>query len=145
MTIGEHTEVGLNEDVLDRLESVLSDHPISFAMIFGSAARSDFAEDSDIDIAVEFGDIRPTDDGYSEVYLRLLSDLDERMGRDIDVVDVHSLTPRFARAAFDTGVVIHGSEGTKVALENELATGTLSVDEARDRVSAAAEKLREGG
>lgn len=58
---------------------------------------------------------------------------------------IDTLPPRFARSAFDSGVVINGSEGTNVALENELATGSLSVGEARDRVSSAAEKLREGG
>lgn len=144
MTVGEHTGVPLDEDVLDRVLTVLSDHPVSFAMVFGSSSRDGLAEGSDIDLAVEFSEKRPTDDGYSEVYLRLLSDLNGLFSHDVDVVDVHSLTPRFARAVFDSGVVVFGSAEEKETLESELETGSLSVDEARERVSAAAQRLEEG-
>lgn len=134
----------LDDDLLDRVRGVLKDHPVSFAMVFGSAARVGHGRANDLDLAVEFGAIRPTDDGYSDVYLGLLSDLHDALDHEVDVVDVHALSPRFARAVFDAGVVILGTEDAKESLEQAVATGTLSVDDARDRVSAAAGRLKEG-
>lgn len=144
MTTSERSGLALDEDVLDRVRGVLEDHPVSFAMVFGSAARDGVERANDLDLAVEFGEVRPTDDGYSEVYLGLLSDLHDALAHEVDVVDVHALTPQFARAVFDSGVVIIGTQGTKEVLEQDLATGTLSVDEARDRVSVAVARLKEG-
>lgn len=141
MEHGDQTECALNAEVIERLANVLADHPVSFAMVFGSAVKAGLNDDGDIDLAVEFDDIRPTDDGYSDTFLRLRSDLDERFSRDIDVVDIHTLSAEFARAAFDVGIVVRGSSAAKDDLEAKLAAEHLSVEEAKRRVAAAADEL----
>lgn len=144
MSDGERLREGSDEDALERIESVLSRHPVSFAMVFGSVAHGTMRSESDIDLAVEFDDLRPEDDGYSDAYLGLRSDLNAAVEIGVDVVDVHSMTARFARTAFDTGDVIHGSERRRDELERDVATETASVADARERVAAAVTRLREG-
>lgn len=127
---------------VERVREVLETHPVAFAMVFGSRGRGTANADSDIDIAVEFSDVRPSDDGYSATYLRLVTDLTETLDMTVDVVDVHSMPARFARAAFETGTVVHGMEARRQQLENELAGDPISLDEARSRVSAAVERMK---
>ena len=135
---------GVADPVRGTLRSVLEGHPVSFAMVFGSAARGAMDDRSDIDVAVEFADHRPGGDGYSDVYLRLVSDLDDALPTGVDVVDVHSMPPQFARVAFDDGDVIVGTNSRRRELEREVAGDPPSRRNARDRVAAAVERLREG-
>lgn len=98
---------------------------------------------SDLDLAIEFDDLRPEDDGYSDAYLGLRSDLNTAVAINVDVVDVHSMTDRFARAAFDTGDVIHGPKRRRDELERNIAAESASVADACKRVTAAMTRLRE--
>lgn len=135
-------EVPLAPTMVEQMRDVLDGHSVAFAMVFGSRGRGTADADSDIDIAVEFSDIRPTDDGYSATYLRLVTDLSEELDMTVDVIDVHSMPARFARAAFETGIVVHGTEARRQQLENELVGNSISFDEARSRVSAAVERMK---
>ena len=57
--------------------------------IFGSVARGDAAEDSDVDFLVEF------EPGSSLLdLLRLQDELSETLGRPVDVVSLGGLKPR---------------------------------------------------
>lgn len=142
MTDSDPTD-GVADSIRRTLRSVLDEHPVSFAMVFGSAARGSMDDRSDVDVAVEFDDHRPGDDGYSDVYLRLVSDLDGALPTDVDVVDVHSMPPQFARVAFDDGDVIVGSDSRRRELEREVAGDSPSRRDACARIAAAAERLRE--
>lgn len=135
-------ESALDDEVRERLRDVLSRHPITFAVVFGSTARGTATEDSDIDIAVEFEDFRPDDTGYSRIYLRLMTDLADTLAADVDIVDVHSMPPRFARAVFDSGDLLIGTEEKRRTLETELAGEPISLDEARERVSTAVDRMK---
>ncbi|WP_415380305.1 type VII toxin-antitoxin system MntA family adenylyltransferase antitoxin [Halosimplex sp. TS25] len=134
----------LDAETLACLRECLDRHPVSFAMVFGSVARDEARNGSDIDLAIEFESLRPEDDGYSDAYLRLRSDLDERLPVEIDVVDVHSLPPSFGRVVFEDGTVVLGSDERRAELEREVAGEQPSVSDARSRVAAAARRLREG-
>lgn len=130
-------------DVIETARRVLDRHSVSFALLFGSGARPSTTEADDLDIAVEFEKIRPEDGGYSDDYLRLLSDLDDALPVDVDVVDVHTMSPEFARVAFDDGVRLVGSDDRRRELERAIAGDEPSVADARERVAAAANRLRE--
>lgn len=144
MTRSERAETALGADIRERLESVLDRHPISFAMVFGSAARGKMDEGSDLDLAVEFDTIRPTEAGYSETYFQFQSAVEDAVPLRVDVVDVHSMSPQFARAAFEQGETIVGSEDQRADLEDELVGEASSVADAHERVAAAVDRLREG-
>jgi predicted nucleotidyltransferase/DNA-binding transcriptional ArsR family regulator len=70
------------------LRRLAKDHGLVSLRLFGSAVRSDFRPDSDVDVAVRFRpDVRPT--------LRSLSEIEQvlelAMGRDVDLLDEESL------------------------------------------------------
>lgn len=135
-------DTALDTDGIDEVERVLTRHPVEFAVVFGSVAQGTSTDESDLDIAVEFEDLHPGDTGYSDAYLRLRSGLDGAVSADIDLIDVHSMTPRFARVVFDTDEILIGTEARRDELKRELAGELLSVEEARERVSAAVARLQ---
>lgn len=92
-----------NARVESTLRDVIRRHPVRLAILFGSRSRGASSDDSDVDLAVEFDALRPEDDGYSDVYLGLLAELESVSPADVDLVDVHSMPPPFARSVFDTG------------------------------------------
>ncbi|WP_247730628.1 type VII toxin-antitoxin system MntA family adenylyltransferase antitoxin [Halovivax limisalsi] len=135
---------GLDGETIEVLERVLGEHGVSFAMVFGSGARGTMDEESDLDVAIEFDTVRPTDDGYSERYLRLQTALEATLSIPVDVVDVHAMEPRFASVAFDEGRLIRGTESRKAELAECYAGEAPSVTNARERVRAAVERLQDG-
>jgi len=136
------SNVALDAATLERLVDVLAANGVSFALVFGSAAR-DTPLTGDIDIAVEFDELRPEDEGYASATLRLRSALDTALDENVDMVDVHSLSPRFARVVFDQGVPVLGYRERMEELAARLAGDEPTVGEARRRVSAAADRLQE--
>lgn len=68
------TGIAEREEVERRVRTVLSGHPVSFAMLFGSASTGSSGTDSDIDIAIEFEAVRPSDEGYSDVFLAVFNE-----------------------------------------------------------------------
>jgi len=139
---GDRSDSTPGEDLRRRVRRVLSEHPVSFAMLFGSAGHGTMDGGSDLDVAVEFDGVRPTDDDYNDTYLTLLADLEDEVPYAVDLVDVNSMSPRFARAAFDGGDVLVGGDERRRELERNVATGELSVAEARERIGAAVERLK---
>lgn len=134
----------LDRDAIDTLRRVLSDHGVSFAVLFGSAARESMDEHSDVDVAIEFEDCRPTDDGYSDRYGRLCTDLDDELPVPVDVVDVHTMSSRFAHAALEDGTLLVGSEERRSELLDAYGGTPPTIADARERVTAAVERLRDG-
>jgi hypothetical protein len=67
--------------------NVLSNYPVKRAALFGSAARDDLGENSDVDILVEF---LPDTRGLEFFGLRV--DLEEALGRTVDLVTFNTLT-----------------------------------------------------
>jgi predicted nucleotidyltransferase len=133
----------LEDTALDDVREVLAQHSVSFALLFGSGARVSTTEMGDVDLAVEFEELRPDDDGYSDAYLRLLSDFEETLSVAVDIVDVHTMPPAFARVVFDQGILLLGTDQRRVELEQPIAGDELTVNDARKRVAAAVDRLRE--
>lgn len=65
-------------------------HGVRTLRIFGSAVRTDFGRDSDVDVAVVLDPAMPLDDSVIE---SLESELQSRLGRDVEVVVETQLTP----------------------------------------------------
>ena len=67
--------------------NVLSNYPVKRAALFGSAARGDLGDNSDVDILVE---LLPDTRGLEFFGLRV--DLEEALGRTVDLVTFDALT-----------------------------------------------------
>ncbi len=79
----------LSEDVRLRIIPVLKEHGVTHAAVFGSFAKGLANEASDLDILVEL------DEGSSLLDLAALKlDLQDALGRDVDVITYESIHPR---------------------------------------------------
>lgn len=129
-----------------RLQAVLSDHPVSFALLFGSKTTDSDRPNSDIDIAIEFEGLRPSDEGYSDVFLATYTAVDDAVDDPVDLVDVHTMPARFAASALSNGRLLVGSASRRAELR-ETVGDDASVDsrDAVARVEAALERMRSDG
>ena len=75
------------EKIEDVAYEVLTQYPIKRAALFGSAARDDMSEQSDIDMLVEF---LPNARGLDFFGLRV--DLEEALGRSVDLITWKALS-----------------------------------------------------
>ncbi len=70
--------------------TLLSRYPISELALFGSFARGDFNEDSDIDILVDF---EGRMDGYD--YIRLAHEFEDLFQHKVDMVSRQGVKPHY--------------------------------------------------
>ena len=80
------------EQIIIKLKKSLQDfklrYPLGNMAVFGSAIRSDFNEDSDVDILIDF----QSDDFL--LFNSLAEELETLLGKKIDLVTTRSLKPR---------------------------------------------------
>lgn len=127
---------------LDEIRSVLDDHPIRLAILFGSCADGTTHSGSDIDIAVELDGFQPGDTDYNEAFFGLSADLSETLRTDdVDLVDVHTLSPSLARAVFDDGVLLVGDSERVDTLRRELIPEDDDEHSPRERFDEALERI----
>jgi len=78
--------VPIAQEILDRLRHELAG--ARFAYVFGSVLTAAFAEESDVDVAVDFGaPLAPAR------RMALLASLAAALGRDVDLVDLRRADP----------------------------------------------------
>lgn len=129
------------EDLEDRLRSILAEHPVRLAVLFGSTVRDERHPGSDLDLVVEFD---PADSGTLDTRLSLFADLSEGLDRnDIDIAVVADLDPRVGRRAFREGELLVGSKERfaeyrrrfeRDAAEEDRASPAERFDEAIERL-----------
>ena len=136
-------ETTVSRDALDTVRNTLEAHDVRLGLVFGSAARDGHVP-RDIDVAVEFETHRPGETGYASAYLELYTALGDAVDASVDLVDVHSMGPRFAGSVLEDAELLIGSEQRRSELEATLETESPSLEDARERVATAAERLREG-
>jgi len=91
----------LLEEIKQRMLPVLKRHDVGRAAIFGSVARGDSEEDSDLDVLVE---LPSTKSLLDLVALKL--DLEEALGREVDVLTYRALHPRIRERVLEEQVMV---------------------------------------
>jgi len=89
------------EEVATKILPVLRRHNVLRAAVFGSFARGEPREDSDLDILVEFGGDKSLLD-----LAGLKLDLEEILGRSVDVITYRGLSPRIRERVLEEQVPI---------------------------------------
>lgn len=129
---------------LDTIRSVLQEHSVQIALLFGSYATDSTHPRSDIDIAVEFDALTPSDTGYNDALFGLSAALNETLDTDdVDLVDIHTLTPRVAESVFDHGILLVGDRSRAIELRHHLTATTSTERSPRERFDRALAKINE--
>lgn len=141
MRTAESTTLDASLD-LDALQAVLREHPVRLAILFGSHPTRSTHATSDIDLAVEFDDHRPTDPSYNDVFLGLSADLSDVLETDdVDLVDLHAVSPVLAAAIFENGVLLVGAAEHATELRRQLTAHESDQQSPRDRLDAALDRI----
>lgn len=96
-----------DRSVREVVAETLADHPVAVGFLFGSYARGDAHDRSDLDVAVAFED----DPSTLETRLALGADLALALGTDdVDVVDLRTAPASLVRAVFRDGDRLVGTD-----------------------------------
>lgn len=77
------------EEIKEKTAPVFERYGVSYAAVFGSAARGEDKPGSDVDILVRLG--RPTG---MVTYMQLIENLEQSLDKPVDLVTERSLNPR---------------------------------------------------
>ena len=89
------------EDIKNRTAPVLKSHDVRHAGIFGSIARGEGKEGSDLDILVELGEEKSLLD-----LVALKMELEKATQREVDVVEYCTIHPRLKERILNEQVVL---------------------------------------
>ncbi|WP_458206707.1 type VII toxin-antitoxin system MntA family adenylyltransferase antitoxin [Haladaptatus sp. NG-SE-30] len=129
---------------IETLQSVLGEHSVQLAILFGSHASGAPHTGSDIDIAVELETTQRDDPAYNETFFSVSADLSEALGTDdVDLVDIHTLSPDIATVVFDQGVLLVGDQSHANELRRQLTNSSSETQSPRDRFDIALAKIDE--
>ncbi len=85
------------QEITKTIADYFATQPVTKAWLFGSYARGEQREDSDVDILVSF-DHDNANIGLME-YVHMMNDLSERLGHSVDLVEEGTLLPFAERSA----------------------------------------------
>lgn len=127
---------------IESIVTVLQEHPVQLAILFGSHATGTTHGGSDIDIAVEFDSHHPPDEGYNDVFLGLSADLSETLHTDhVDIVDIHTLEPAVAESVFNQGIMLVGDQNHATEIRQQVTAGNSEEQSPRERLDMALDKI----
>lgn len=95
--------ISLVTDKQEDLARICSRFDVLKLALFGSAAREDFQEGSDLDFVVEFADMSP--DEHARAYFGLLKELEKLFDRKIDLVEVIAVRNPYVRRSIQESQV----------------------------------------
>jgi predicted nucleotidyltransferase len=105
-------EVTIENLDVDLIVQILDDCPVTLAVLFGSYARGEATQLSDIDIAVEFDDSLASHE-RTQNRLALIEQLSTTLETDkIDVIPLSSAPSALVNEILFDGVLIYGSMGS---------------------------------
>ena len=87
----------MNITMIDNIRQYFTTQPVKKAWLFGSYSRGEETAESDVDILVEFD--RTGKPVTLLTYARIWRELEERLGRSVDLVEEGTLKPYAVEAA----------------------------------------------
>lgn len=95
------------DDIKASLPTICKKFKIKYVDIFGSFARNERQEESDIDLIIEFED--PIEEHVSERYFGFLHSMEDKFNRKVDLLTPRSIkNPYFKKAIERDRVRIYG-------------------------------------
>lgn len=129
---------------IETLRGILREHSVQFAFLFGSYATETVHPASDVDIAVELPVTNREDPAYNKAFFGLSADLSDALETDdVDLVDIHGLSPRVAESVFDEGVLLVGDPDHAEEIRRCVIDGSSDSQSPRERFDSALAKIDE--
>ncbi|MCA1752051.1 MAG: nucleotidyltransferase family protein [Cryomorphaceae bacterium] len=92
-----NTNTHLSHTQIENIGALCKKHRVKHLHVFGSLLTARYNENSDIDFLVSFEDMDYGD--YADAYFGLAEDLEELLGRNVDLVTEKSLrNPHFIKS-----------------------------------------------
>jgi predicted nucleotidyltransferase len=83
--------------------------------VFGSFAKGDFNDNSDIDFLVRFSGVNPID--YFDNYMDFKADLERLYSREVDLVEIQTVKNPILKKSIDRDkIILYGREDSKMAV-----------------------------
>ncbi|HLO80603.1 MAG TPA: nucleotidyltransferase domain-containing protein [Chitinophagaceae bacterium] len=82
-----------------QIQTLCKENKVKELYVFGSVLTTNFKDDSDIDLLVDFFDLPPTE--YTNRYFNLKFSLEEVFGRPVDLLERESLKNPYLIQAID--------------------------------------------
>lgn len=100
---------------IDELKSLCESYYVSELYVFGSVAKDNFTDKSDIDFLVRFTGVDPIE--YFDNYMDLKSSLAKLFSREIDLVEMQTVKNPILKKSIDRDKIrLYGREDSKVAV-----------------------------
>lgn len=100
---------------IQKIASLCEELKVEKLWIFGSATKSSFSPESDVDFLVSFEKMKPED--YAENYFLLAENLEEILERKVDLVTVNSLSnPYFIQSVEESKTLIYDRQSQEILI-----------------------------
>lgn len=100
---------------IDNLKKLCKKFHVAELYVFGSIAKGNFTEKSDIDFLVRFSVVNPLD--YFDNYMDFKDGLKKLYSRDVDLVEIQTIkNPILKKSINRNKILIYGREDPKVAI-----------------------------
>jgi uncharacterized protein len=93
----------------NELEAICRKHRVQKLLLFGSMLRGDYTDSSDVDVLVTFKPEADPEIGYFDIF-RLQDDLEEILGRHVDLGTVRSLKPNIKESVLNTAQILYAGQ-----------------------------------
>ena len=100
---------------IKELKKLCDNYYVSKLYVFGSIAKGDFNDESDIDFLVRFSGVNPLD--YFDNYLDFKENLEQLYSRKVDLVEIQTIKNPILKKSIDRNkILLYGREDSKVAV-----------------------------
>lgn len=100
---------------LDELKKLCPRFHVAELYVFGSIAKGDFTDKSDIDFLVRFSGVNPLD--YFDNYMDFKADLELLYSREVELVEVQTIKNPILKKSIDRDkIILYRREDTKVTV-----------------------------
>jgi len=100
---------------IDELKNLCARFHVAELYVFGSFAKGDFNDKSDIDFLVRFSGVNPYD--YFDNYMDFKTDLELLFSREVDLVEIQTVKNPILKKSIDRDkIILYGRENSKMAV-----------------------------
>jgi len=97
------------------LNELCKKHHVGELYVFGSLAKGNYSDTSDIDFLVRFTNVNPLD--YFDNYFDFKENLEKLFSRDIDLVEIQTIKNPILKRSIDRDKkIIYGRENSKMVV-----------------------------